>query len=49
MQIGIRAQGLIVDHKQKGILGSEDKSPNHCSSGSQSPLQKCTGDLEFVA
>ena len=36
------------DHKLKGILGSEDKSPNHGSSGSQSPLQKRIADLESV-
>ena len=37
-QSGIKAQGLMVDHKQNGVLGSGDKSPNHGSSGSQSPL-----------
>ena len=38
----------MADHKLKGIIGSEDKSPNHGSSGSQSPLQKCIVDLEYV-
>ena len=38
-QSGIRAQGLMADYKLKGILGSGDKSPNHGSSSSQSPLQ----------
>ena len=47
-QSGIRAQGLMADHKLKGILGSGDKSPNHGSSGSQSPLQKRIADLEYV-
>ena len=47
-QSGIRAQGLMADHKLKGILGFEDKSPNHGSSGSQSPLQKRIADLESV-
>ena len=37
-QSGIKAQGLMAGHKKKGILGSGDKSPNHGSSGSQSPL-----------
>ena len=36
------------DHKLKSILGSGDKSPNHDSSGSQSPLQKRIADLESV-
>ena len=36
------------DHKQKGVLGSRDKSPNHGSSGSQPPLQKRVADLESV-
>ena len=47
-QSGIRAQGLMADHKLKGILGFGDKSPNHGSSGSQSPLQKRIADLEYV-
>ena len=47
-QSGIRAQGLMVDHKKKGILGSRDKSLNHGSSGSRSPLQKRVADLESV-
>ena len=38
----------MADHKLKGILGSGDKSPNHGSSGSQSPLQKRIADLESV-
>ena len=38
----------MADHKLKGILGSGDKSPNHDSSGSQSPLQKRIADLESV-
>ena len=38
----------MADHKLKGILGSGDKSPNHSSSGSQSPLQKRIVDLEYV-
>ena len=38
----------MADHKLKGILGSRDKSPNHGSSGSQSPLQKRVVDLESV-
>ena len=38
----------MVDHKKKGILGSIDKSPNHGSSGSQSPLQKHVANLEYV-
>ena len=38
----------MADHKLKGILGSGDKSPNHGSSGSQSPLQKRIVDLEYV-
>ena len=38
----------MADHKLKSILGSRDKSPNHGSSGSQSPLQKCIADLESV-
>ena len=38
----------MADHKQKGVLGSKDKSHNHGSSGSQSPLQKRVADLEFV-
>ena len=38
----------MVDHKQKGVLGFGDKSPNHGSSGSQSPLQKRVVDLESV-
>ena len=32
----------------KSILGSGDKSPNHGSSGSQSPLQKRISNLEYV-
>ena len=36
----------MADHKQKGVLGSGDKNPNHGSSGSQSPLQKRVTDLE---
>ena len=47
-QSGIRAQGLMTDHKKKGVLGSGDKSPNHGSSGSQSPLQKHVADLESM-
>ena len=47
-QSGIRAQGLMADHKQKGVLGFRDKIPNHGSSGSQSPLQKRVADLESV-
>ena len=35
-------------HKLNGILGSGDKSPNHGSSGFQSPLQKPIADLESV-
>ena len=38
----------MADHKKKSFLGSEDKSPNHDSSGSQSPLQKCVTVLESV-
>ena len=38
----------MVDHKQKGILGFGDKSPNYGSSGSQSPLQKRVVDLESM-
>ena len=38
----------MADHKQKGVLGFGDKSPNHGSSGSQSSLQKRVADLEFV-
>ena len=38
----------MVDHKQKGILGSGDKSLNHGSSSSRSPLQKRVADLESV-
>ena len=38
----------MADHKKKGILGFGDKSPNHGSSGSQSPLQKRAADLESV-
>ena len=38
----------MADHKQKGVLGSGDKSPNHDSSSSQSPLQKWVADLESV-
>ena len=38
----------MADLKLKGILGSGDKSPNHGSSGSQSPLQKRIADLESV-
>ena len=38
----------MADHKLKSILGSGDKSPNHGSSGSQSPLQKRIADLESV-
>ena len=38
----------MADHKKKDVLGSGDKSPNHGSSGSQSPLQKCDADLEYV-
>ena len=38
----------MADHKLKGILGFGDKSPNHGSSGSQSPMQKRIADLEFV-
>ena len=38
----------MADHKLKSILGSRDKSPNHGSSGSQSPLQKRIADLEYV-
>ena len=38
----------MVDHKQKGALSSEDKSLNHGSSGSQSPLQKRVADLESM-
>ena len=38
----------MADHKLMGILGSGDKSPNHGSSGSQSPLQKRIADLEYV-
>ena len=38
----------MADHKLKSIFGSGDKSPNHGSSGSQSPLQKSIGDLESV-
>ena len=38
----------MADHKQKGVLGSEDKSLNHGSSGSQSPSQKRVANLEFV-
>ena len=47
-QSGIKAQGLMDNHKLKSILGSRDKSPNHGSSGSQSPLQKHITDLESV-
>ena len=47
-QSGIRAQGLMADYKQNGVLCSGDKSPNHGSSGSQSPLQKRVADLESV-
>ena len=38
----------MADHKLKGILGAGDKSPNHGSSGSQSPLQKRIADLESM-
>ena len=38
----------MIVHKQKGVLGSGDKSPNHGSSGSQSLLQKRIVDLESV-
>ena len=47
-QSGIRAQGLMADHKQKGVLGFGDNSPNHGSSGSQSSLQKRVANLESV-
>ena len=39
---------MLADHKLKSIIGSGDKSPNHCSSGSQSPLQNRIADLEYV-
>ena len=35
-------------HKLKSILGSGGKSPNHGSSGSQSPLQKRIANLQYV-
>ena len=38
----------MADHKLKNILGSGDKSPNHGSSGSQSPLKKRIAGLESV-
>ena len=36
------------DHKIKSMLCFRDKIPNHGSSGSQSPLQKCIAHLESV-
>ena len=38
----------MADHKQNGVLGFGDKSPNHGSSGSQSSLQKRVANLESM-
>ena len=39
---------MVADHKLKGILDAGDKSSNHDSSSSQSPMQKRIHDLETL-
>ena len=38
----------MADDKQKGVLGSGDKSDNHGSSGSQSSMKKRVANLESM-
>ena len=39
---------MMADHNLKGFLGAGDKSSNHGSSSSQSPMQKRIDDLETL-
>ena len=45
-QSGIKAHGMMADHKIKGILGAGYKISNHDSSSLQSPKKKRIDDLE---